>query len=64
MKDYPPGTLVDPPSGWKYGFPAILQDNYEQQLRDAGYPEDHMEMAMRHSRYIFPVDWTPDAKTN
>ena len=44
--------LVDPPSGWKYGFPAPLQDDYEQQLRDAGYPEEAIPLALKYSRYI------------
>ena len=52
--------LVDPPSGWMYGFPAVLQEDYEQQLKDAGYPEGDIDLALRHSRYIFideePVD--------
>lgn len=46
-------VYVDPPKGWAYGFPAPLQEDYEQQLRDAGYPEKDLEMAMRHSRYLF-----------
>lgn len=44
--------LVDPPQGWAYGFPAPLQDDYKQQLLDAGYPEKDVELALRHSRYI------------
>ena len=43
--------VVDPPSGWAYGFPAILEDDYEKQLRKAGYPEDKIPMALEHSRY-------------
>lgn len=44
--------LVDPPSGWKYGFPAPLEEDYEAQLRKAGYPEKDIPLALRHSRYI------------
>lgn len=44
--------LVDPPSGWMYGFPAPLEEDYENQLRKAGYPERDIPMALRHSRYI------------
>ncbi len=44
--------IVDPPQGWAYGFPAPLQEDYKQQLLDAGYPEKDIPMAMRHSRYI------------
>lgn len=49
-------TLVDPPSGWMYGFPAILQDDYEKQLRDAKYPEKDIEFALKYSRYIEILD--------
>lgn len=44
-------TIVYPPSGWAFGFPAVLQEDYEQQLKDAGYPEEMMELALRRSRY-------------
>ena len=44
-------TLVDPPSGWRYGFPAPLQENYEKQLREAGYPEMDIHHALGYSRY-------------
>lgn len=44
--------LVDPPSGWMYGFPAPLEDDYENQLRKAGYPEKDIPLALKYSRYI------------
>lgn len=44
--------LVDPPTGWTYGFPAPLEDDYEAQLRKAGYPEKDIPLALKHSRYI------------
>lgn len=44
-------TIVDPPEGWKYGFPAPLQGDYERQLIDAGYPQSRIELALRYSRY-------------
>lgn len=44
--------LVDPPTGWAYGFPAPLEDDYESQLRKAGYPEKDIPLALKHSRYI------------
>ena len=50
--------LVDPPSGWMYGFPAVLQEDYEQQLRDANYPEKDIALALRHSRFIY-IDEEP-----
>jgi len=44
-------TMVDPPEGWRFGFPAPLQEDYRQQLIDAGYPEQSIELALKHSRY-------------
>lgn len=44
--------FVDPPTGWAYGFPAPLEENYEEQLRKAGYPEKDIPLALKHSRYI------------
>ena len=43
--------IVDPPNGWRYNFPAPLQENYEQQLRNANYPEHDIAFALRCSRY-------------
>lgn len=43
--------IVDPPSGWLYGFPAILEENYEEQLRKADYPEDKIPIALKYSRF-------------
>lgn len=39
----PTHLMVDPPSGWKYGFPKrmpIETENVEQWLIDHGYPEE------------------------
>ena len=46
-------TIVDPPSGWKYGFPMELKEgvSYEDLLRENGYPEEMMELAMKWSRF-------------
>ncbi len=44
--------IVDPPSGWQYGFPAYLEDNYEEQLRKHGYPEKDIPFALEHSRFM------------
>lgn len=44
--------IVDPPQGWMYGFPAPLQEDYEAQLRKAGYPERDIPLALKHSRYM------------
>jgi|AntAceMinimDraft_13_1070369.scaffolds.fasta_scaffold29800_1 hypothetical protein len=47
--------IVDPPSGWQYGFPQPItaeeMKNFEQYLLDKGYPEKDIPLAMRCSRY-------------
>jgi hypothetical protein len=43
--------IVDPPEGWKYGFPAPLKDDYEKQLKESGYPKKDIPFALKHSRY-------------
>ena len=54
-------TYVDPPSGHKYGFPKILPEgiDYAQFLRDNGYPERDIELALSYSRY-----WTEEIEDN
>lgn len=44
-------TIVDPPSGWMYGFPAPLESDYEGQLKRAGYPVKDIQLALNYSRY-------------
>ena len=44
-------TIVDPPEGWRYGFPAPLKPDYTQQLLDAGYPVKDIKLALTYSRY-------------
>ena len=55
-------TYVDPPSGWKYGFPKIRPpeafDDMEKWFIDEGYPEEDIDLAMRYSRY-----WTEEIPT-
>lgn len=51
----PYNRMVNPMNGWKYGFPAPLRVDYRKQLREAGYPESDIEMAVAFSRY-----WTLD----
>lgn len=43
--------IVDPPSGWMYGFPAPLEDDYEAQLKRHHYPTKDIPMALEWSRY-------------
>ena len=46
-------TIVDPPGGWRYGFPREIKDgdSYEQLLREAGYPAEDIDLALKYSRY-------------
>lgn len=50
-------TIVDPPSGWKYGFPKELEEgkDYAELLKESGYPESQIEFAMKYSRF-----WTEE----
>lgn len=43
--------MVDPPSGWNYGFPIPLAkgDKYDEVLRAMGYPEKDIPLAMQYS---------------
>ena len=50
-------TYVDPPSGWKYGFPKSIPEDVEigertfkQWLIDEGYPEKDIEFAIKYCR--------------
>ena len=52
--------MIDPPSGWKYGFPKPLPEefftlgsdfNLEKWLVDEGYPECEVDLALKCSRY-------------
>lgn len=47
-------TYIDPPSGWKYGFPRSLPPGIEDMtawLIEQGYPENEVELALKYSRY-------------
>lgn len=47
---------IDPPSGWRYGFPRILPDDttdLRQWFLDNGYPEKDIDLALNYSRYWF-----------
>lgn len=54
--------LVDPPEGWKYGFPKMAPDNWlemsEQEIEewfiDKGYPVQLIDQGMlKHLRCIY-----------
>jgi len=40
-------TMIDPPSGWKYGFPKALPagiENVLQWLVENGYPQSEIDL--------------------
>jgi hypothetical protein len=50
--------IIDPPSGWMYGFPKAIPDDilcdtalFRAWLVQQGYPEQDVELAVKHSRY-------------
>ena len=52
----PKGILIDPPSGWQYGFPArYIKEEHgtmEDFLRLKKYPEKDIAFAMQYMRHI------------
>lgn len=50
--------IIDPPSGWKYGFPKPVsqevlgnQEKLTNWLMLQGYPEKEIPLAVKYSRY-------------
>jgi len=49
--------IIDPPSGWKYGFPKECPDlisegfDLKEWLTQQGYPESDVDYASQHYRY-------------
>ena len=48
--------IVDPPSGWRYGFPreipseVVTAEDFKAWLLKNGYPEKDIELALEYSR--------------
>jgi hypothetical protein len=48
--------IIDPPSGWKYGFPKEIPENvitpedFKKWFIKNGYPEKDIELALKYSR--------------
>lgn len=55
---------VDPPSGWRYGFPKIWNKKVpiQQWLLDNGYPKQDVEWASKRMRW-WPVAEGDDNET-
>lgn len=47
--------IVDPPGGWRYGFPLPYAPDEGESLRDwlvrMGYPEQEADFAAKHCRW-------------
>ena len=50
--------IVDPPSGWMYGFPKAVPETvfnhpikFGEWLVEQGYPQNDLHLALKHSRY-------------
>lgn len=47
-------TFIDPPDGWRYGFPRELDLYPGETVRDWlvrwGYPQEELEFAMKYLR--------------
>jgi len=54
--------MIDPPSGWKYGFPCLYNESADGDMRDfllsKGYPERDVDFALEHMRM-----WLPEGET-
>ncbi len=50
---------VDPPSGWKYGFPKVWngEGNMTEWLLDEGYPQKEIDSC---GDYFFVRQWPVD----
>lgn len=59
---HPKKTYIDPPQGYLYGFPAPLDGvrTVRQILLDHKYPEDQIDFACQHMRFIRPEDEEPN----
>jgi hypothetical protein len=56
--------IVDPPSGWMYGFPRPLDQSvpFRSFLKQHGYPESLMTLAEKYSRYWTEENESSDGK--
>jgi len=46
--------MIDPPSGWKYGFPKPLPEeveNVKEWLLEQGYPQREIDLCGKHFHY-------------
>ncbi len=57
--------MIDPPGGWRYGFPKVIPDSQLCRIRhwlvENGYPESEMESYGQHFNYRM---WSDDSDDN
>lgn len=44
-------TMIDPPSGWKYGFPKVLPEGVDDVMKwlvENGYPQREIDACGKH----------------
>lgn len=50
------GQLIDPPGGWRFGFPKPYMPRLGENMRDwlvrEGYPESEVDFALNYLRVI------------
>lgn len=56
--------MIDPPEGWRYGFPRRYNDAEDGNMRDFllkhGYPEKDVDFAMNNMGQWFPEEDAPN----
>ena len=48
--------MVDPPAGWRYGFPRFYDKDQDGDLGEwlvkGGYPREDVDFALRYTRFF------------
>jgi len=56
-------TYIDPPSGWKYGFPKVLPEEAKRRVREwlveEGYPAREIES---YGEYFYCRYWSKEVE--
>lgn len=51
----PTNLMIDPPEGWRYGFPKVIPPEHQHRtlewLVEQGYPNELLERTMMRIRY-------------
>lgn len=51
----PTNLMIDPPEGWRYGFPKVIPPEHQHRtlewLVEQGYPKELLERTMMRIRY-------------